>query len=150
MKKYKFGLQPLLNLKEQTEDLLKTKLSHQRKLEREIEQNISEIELKKANDIKEFETSLSSTSNFYNVTSFYGYLDSLNKRIKDYELELTKIEYNIRKITKELQGASKEKKVLAKLKEKEFEEYKYEVNLEEYNENDQKNSYNYYSDNLNQ
>ena len=150
MKKYKFGLRSLLNLKEQTEDLLKSRLSMEREKAREISHKITALESKKFSDINKFEKNLLQTSNFNNITSFYEYLNSVNKHIKAYEKSLQRVEFNILKIANELQQASKEKKVLDRLREKEFEDYKYDMRLEEYKEVDQKNSYDYYSSNLNQ
>src|SRR6056297_258710 len=141
MKKYNFELQSLLNIKEQKEDLLMNQLSTQRNLIQDIKDNLLRLKDKRENDIKEFESSVKNNSNIYQITSFYSYLEKVDTNIKDLEQILLKENEKLNSIIENLKIASKEKKVLEKLREKNLNSYKRELILEENKLNDERNSY---------
>ncbi len=149
MKKYNFELQSLLNIKEQKEDLLMNQLSTQRNLIQDIKDNLLRLKDKRENDIKEFESSVKNNSNIYQITSFYSYLEKVDTNIKDLEQILLKENEKLNSIIENLKIASKEKKVLEKLREKNLNSYKRELILEENKLNDERNSYIHFSDNNN-
>jgi flagellar FliJ protein len=149
MKKYNFELQSLLNVKEQKEDLLMNQLSTQRKHIQKLEDEISNLKNKRDNNIKEFENNIKKSSKIYEITSFYSYLEKLDANIKDLNKVLIKETKKLKEIINELKTASKEKKVLDKLKEKDFSSYKRELTIEENKLNDERNSYVHYSNNIN-
>jgi len=148
MKKYNFELQSLLNVKEQKEDLLMNQLSTQKKRIQDIEAKISNLKNKREDNIKEFEIKVKGSSKIYEITSFYSYLEKLDASIKDLNKVLIKETKKLKEIINELKTASKEKKVLDKLKEKDFSSYKRELTIEENKLNDERNSYVHYSNNI--
>lgn len=147
MKKYNFELQSLLNIKEQKEDLLMNQLSVQQEKVESLKNMIIQLQKKRINHIDNFENNLKENSKIYNITSFYSYLEKVDSNISDLESVLTKEKNKLKIILDDLKVASKEKKVLEKLKEKDLNSYKREVTLEEYKQNDEHNSYIHYSDN---
>src|SRR6056297_1860126 len=147
MKKYNFELRSLLNIKEQKEDLLMNQLSVQRDQVESIENMILQIKNKRTNNIEEFEGNLKNNSKICQITSFYSYLEKIDSNIKELEFVLNKEQKKLNSIIDELKTASKEKKVLEKLKEKDFKSYKRDVTLNEYKQNDEHNSYVHFSEN---
>lgn len=147
MKKYNFELQSLLNIKEQKEDLLMNQLSNQREQVESIKNMIIQLKKKRTNNIEEFEGNLKENSKIYQITSFYSYLEKIDSNIKELELVLDKEQKKLNNILDELKVASKEKKVLEKLKEKDFNSYKKEITLDEYKQNDEHNSYTHFAEN---
>lgn len=147
MKKYNFELQSLLNVKAQKEDLLMNQLSIQREQVDSIKNVIMQTKKKRINYIKDFEENLNNNSKIYQITSFYSFIEKIDSDIKQLEFVLKKEKKKLKKILNELKAASKEKKVLEKLKEKDFNSYKREITLDEYKQNDEHNSYIHYSEN---
>lgn len=144
MKKFSFRLQSLLGIKEQMEDVLKNKLSA--KFNDLAQENalLNDLIETRHNNIVKFEQTKDKPSQIYQIMSYYDYLNSLTVLIENQQAIISKLKSEIAKLTDQLKTASKERQILVKLKEKEFEEYKYQLLKEEQQLIDGINSYKYY------
>lgn len=132
MKKFKFRLQKLLEIRVKKEDLAKQAFSKaQKQLEMEIAKKESLIHdlAKEQNNLKEKRKSGSLVSS--EEASYKSYFIRLNNMITDQQLTINQTMNEVEKRREELIEASKEKKVLESLKEKKYEEYLFEANMEE-------------------
>lgn len=148
MKKYKFRLESLLKYRAQKEDLLMHQLSKCQKVVNLIQKNIHDLTKEKNDHIQEFENELHQSPKIHQITSFYSYLERVDVELIHLDEKLHQANIELERIIEKLKIANKDKKVLDKLKEKHFEEYKRDLNLEEYKTNDQRNSFNHYVENL--
>lgn len=144
MRKFSFRLQSLLGIKEQMEDVLKNKLSS--KFNDLAQENalLNDLIETRHNNIVKFEQTKDKPSQIYQIMSYYDYLNSLTVLIENQQAIISKLKSEIAKLTDQLKTASKERQILVKLKEKEFEEYKYQLLKEEQQLIDGINSYKYY------
>ena len=137
MKKFRFKLEKLLDLRIAREKAIKTELA---KL-----LQIQNIEKTKQNELRQ---SISERKNalrtkFMNKIFLYNeilmherFVDTANKAINIAEQKIQDMEPDIRNIRKKLIEASKEKKVIERLKEKQLTEFNYNYNREISKEND--------------
>ena len=133
MAKFKFKLQPILNLKFQIEDNLKNKLG---KAMAELERQklaLSRMEHKKEQTIQEFREKSSRRITVRKLMEYNTYIAFLNEKIILQKENVNFARNNVDKIRGELIKAVQERKILDKLKEK-----KYELFLEEQLKDEQK------------
>lgn len=141
MAKFNFKLQSLLNVKEQIENEVKNELGLVTK-KLNIEK---ELLNKKINEKKmyfdDFKHESLGITNIEQIIIQNEYLERLNKRINKQKEIVIQCEKSVNQVRNKLIKASQEKEVLIKLKEKEFEEFKYNIQSEEQKKYDEYSSY---------
>ncbi|MFH0976134.1 MAG: flagellar export protein FliJ [Spirochaetota bacterium] len=140
MKKFKFKLHKLLDIREAMEKQIKNELAalvHVQNIERnkqfELQKNMAERK-------KALRTMLEAKTFSYNEVMMYErFTETANKAINIAEHKIQQMEPEIQKVRGRLIEASKQKKVVEKLKEKKFREFLYNFNREIAKENDDMN-----------
>jgi flagellar protein FliJ len=136
MAKFNFKLQTLLNVKSQQEDNIKNELGKSiqklenektelRRLEMEMEANISEFNKKSRKTTVE------------KLIHFNGYISFLNTKIKHQKENVNYASQNVDKVREELIKIDKEREILDRLKEKKYEIFLKELLKEEQRLNDE-------------
>lgn len=144
MKKYKFKLETVLNLKKQLEQNLKNRLANEiSKLNSEKAILDDYIDSRKQFVIS-YEKNNSNHTSICQIMSCYEYLAVLDEKVNLHQQRMAEIQLTVNSILQELTIAAKEKQTMIKLEEKEFATYKYELMAEEQKTNDENNSYKYY------
>jgi len=143
MPKFKFRLQPLLNIKMQLEDSAKNELGKAvQKLEeeKEKERQLLRHREKYINGLKE------KTSSFARIEELRGYnmyISSLAKKIEEQNKNIKVASDVVDKYREELIKIVKERKILEKLREKKLNEYLIEMSKDEQKRMDEIVSYKY-------
>ncbi|HNX25483.1 MAG TPA: flagellar export protein FliJ [Spirochaetota bacterium] len=140
MKKFRFTLQRLLDIREARETEIKNELmkvlslqNKERILQEELRSKISRYEIQYSERIKKGFFSAEE------VMSMMRYTDVARKAIIEAERRIEDLQPEVDRIRERLVAASREKKIVEKLKERKFEEYEYEFNREMSKENDDMN-----------
>lgn len=140
MKKFRFTLQRLLDIREARETGIKNELmkvlslqNKERILQEELRSKISRYEIQYSERIKKGFFSAEE------VMSMMRYTDVARKAIIEAERRIEDLQPEVDRIRERLVAASREKKIVEKLKERKFEEYEYEFNREMSKENDDMN-----------
>ncbi len=137
MKKFRFRLQKLLDIREVREKKIKNELAELVNLQNIERNKQNELQVKIADRKKALRIMLGKNKFSYNEVMMYErFTDSANKAIIIAENKIRQIEPEILKVRERLVDASKEKKVVEKLKERNYNEYLYTVNREITKEND--------------
>ncbi|HOP61870.1 MAG TPA: flagellar export protein FliJ [Spirochaetota bacterium] len=140
MKKFQFRLQRLLDLREAKENEIKNELmkvlslqNKERVLQEELRTRINHYEASYGEMIKKggFDAD--------KAMSVLRFADVSRRAIDEAEKRIEKLEPEANRIREKLVIASRDKKVVEKLKERKLEEYNYEVNREVSKENDDMN-----------
>jgi flagellar protein FliJ len=140
MKKFRFRLQKLLDIREAKETEIKHELmkilsiqNKERVLQDELNVKINQYETRYSERIRKGALSVSE------LISIMRYADVSRKAIIESQKRIEKLEPEVRKIREKLVIASREKKVVEKLKERKLEEFNYEFNRDQAKENDDMN-----------
>jgi flagellar FliJ protein len=142
MAKFVFKLQSVLNLRKQKEDSIKNELANaMKKLEAE-KRKLSELETMLEDTVREFNEKTKKTT-VHKLIEFNEYLSLLNSRIKEQKENVNNAVQYVDKVREELVKAVKERKILEKLRERQFEEFLLEQKKLEQKTNDEIVSYNY-------
>ncbi len=137
MKRFRFRLQRLMDIREAKEKKIKNELAEL--------VNIQNIERNKQNELRQKistrkktlrEVLAKKTFSYNEVMMYEKFTDAANKAINIAESKIQQMEPEIQKVREKLVDASKEKKVVEKLKERRFKEYLYKFNREIAKEND--------------
>ncbi|QOR35326.1 flagellar export protein FliJ [Clostridium sp. 'deep sea'] len=144
MKRFEFKFETVLSLKKQIEQNVKNKLSNEIQILNDANSYLTNTIIKRESLIAEFESSRQEQTTIYQILSYYDYLNVLDQRIEFQKKEIAEIKKRIAKIRLELLNAVKEKQILVKLEENEFDKYKNELKIEEQKTNDEINSYKFY------
>ncbi|MEQ2129557.1 flagellar export protein FliJ [Caldanaerobacter subterraneus KAk] len=131
MKKFEFTLQSVLNLKEQSEKIEKENLA---KIMKEIEREREKLEnLKKhlQEVTKRAKEEVEEGTLMYKLAETETYIMKIREMIEKQANYILKLEKEAEKIREGLLKVSKEKKALENLKERQFSEYLYLLNLEQ-------------------
>ncbi len=143
MAKFKFRLQPLLNIKLQLEDSAKNELGKAvQKLEEEKEIGRSLLKYRERY-INEFNEKASKMVRIDELRSYTMYISRLAKNIDDQNKNIKEASDNVDKYRDELIKIVKERKILEKLREKKFNEYLIEMSKDEQKRMDEIVSYKY-------
>ncbi|MBN2038653.1 MAG: flagellar export protein FliJ [Spirochaetes bacterium] len=140
MKRFQFKLQRLLDLRAAQEKAVKNELAelvHIQNIERN-KQNEYRLKIAGRKDILRQKLERK-TASYDDVLMHERFLDSADKAIRIAEQKIQKMEPAIQKVRERLIEASREKKIVAKLKEKKYQEYLYNINREINKENDDMN-----------
>lgn len=140
MKKFRFTLQKLLDIREARETEVKNELmkvlslqNRERILQDELRSKISRYEVQYSERIKKGHFSADE------VMSMMRYTDVARKAIIEAERRIEALQPEVDSIRERLVAASREKKIVEKLKERKYEEFEYEFNKEMAKENDDMN-----------
>ena len=140
MKKFKFSLQKLLEIREAKETEIKNELmkvlgiqNRERMLQEELRVKITKYESEYSEKIKKGSFSPDETM------SIMRYVTGARNAIVEAQSRIDAIQPVVDEIRARLVIASREKKVVEKLKERKFEEYMYEFNRAVTKENDDMN-----------
>lgn len=131
MKKFEFTLQSVLNLKEQSEKIEKENLA---KIMKEIEREREKLEnLNKhlQEVVKRAKEEIEEGTLMYKLAETEAYIMKIREMIEKQTIYVLKLEKEAEKIREGLLKVSKEKKALENLKERQFAEYLYLLNLEQ-------------------
>lgn len=127
MPRFKFNLQRVLEIRKHKEELLKNELAALRREHTHEESVLRELEarhLRYLNQIREKQASSSISSE--EMLWYYAYIEYLDSSIERQKTKLRELEQKIELTKAKLIAATKEKKVLEKLRERRFEEFKLE------------------------
>ena len=140
MKKFKFKLHKLLDIREAREKQIKNELAELVNLQN-IERNKQfQLQQKIAERKKILRAIMEKKMSSYNdIISYEHFTANANKAINIAETKIQQMEPAIQKVRERLVEASREKKVVEKLKEKKYNEYQYNLNREITKENDDMN-----------
>jgi len=140
MKKFRFSLQKLLDIREAKETEIKHELmkvlaiqNRERMLQEDLRGNIAKYESEYSANIKKGSFSPEE------VMSVMRYINAARSAIVEAQRRIDVIQPIVDEIRSRLVQASKEKKMVEKLKERKFEEYMYEFNRAIDKENDDTN-----------
>jgi len=123
MKGFKFKLQPVLNYREKKEDILKRELGEVRKeyeREKKILDNLMEA-LQRSQD--EFKKKQIKGLNISDLFVYSCYFTKVQNDISHQALKVKKVIFRLEAVREKLIGASKDKKVMEKLYDKQYEEF---------------------------
>lgn len=126
MKKFEFSLKSLLRIKYSLERQAKQKMAQAVVKRDKCQEEIVEMER-----LKELARKNNKSLTAYEFLMFSRYYTELEKTRKNKLLELEEIEKEIEEIRKELVSIMEERKVLEKLREKQYEEYLLELGKEQ-------------------
>jgi len=143
MVKFKFRLQPLLNIKIQLEDSAKNELGKAvQKLEEEKEKGRSLLRHREKyiNGLRE---KSSSVARIEELRSYTMYISSLAKKVEDQNKNIKEASDIVDRYREELIKIVKERKILEKLREKKLNEYLIEMSKDEQKRMDEIVSYKY-------
>ena len=143
MKKFKFSMESLLNLKLSLENKKKEELGHAITLLKLEKDKLFQLENKRNNVIDLYKKGSKDKIFVLELKNYNNYLLFIKKTIEEQLLIIKKAEINVEQKREEFINATKERKILDKLKEKHYENYLYEVKQEEQKIVDEIVSYNY-------
>lgn len=137
MKKFRFTLQRLLDIREARETEVKNELMKvlglqnlERILQDEMKTKISRYEVQYSERLKKGIFSADE------VMSLMRYSDVSRHAIVESQRKIEDLQPEVDRIREKLVVASRDKKIVEKLKDRKFEEYEYEFNREQAKEND--------------
>ncbi len=140
MKKFRFNLQKLLDIREARETEVKNELmkvlsmqNKERVYQEELKGKIRKYELQYSERIK------NEVFSAEEIMSIMRYTDTARRAIIEAQRRIDSIQPEVDRIREKLVVASRDKKVVEKLKDRKFEEYEYEINKEIAKENDDMN-----------
>ncbi len=140
MKKFRFTLQKLLDIREVKEKEIKNELmkvlalqNKERILQDELRSKISRYENQYSDIIKKGQFQPD------HMMSILRYTDVARKAILEAEIRIESYQPEVDRIREKLVAASRDKKIVEKLKERKLEEFEYEFNKEIAKENDDMN-----------
>lgn len=140
MKKFRFRLQKLLDIRESNENRIKNELASVLGL-----QNVERVKIDNINkNIGQQKRILSEKMRNSEISAeeairFERYIDSSLRAIDSTQVRIDELEPAVKEIRDRLTIASRDKKVVEKLKERQYEDYLYEVKMAEFKENDDMN-----------
>jgi flagellar protein FliJ len=140
MKKYKFKLYRLLDIRAAKEKQIKNELAELVNIQNIERTKQLELRQKMAEKKKALKATMEKKISSYNEVIMYErFTDNANKAINIAETKIQQMEPAIKKVRDRLIEASREKKVVEKLKERRYKEYLYKLNREIAKENDDMN-----------
>lgn len=131
MKKFKFSLEKVLEIKEIEEKLIQKNLLILQNQISETEKKITSIEEKISDERKNVSNLSMKTSNSVEIMLHYRFIESLCNEKNNNNDELKSMRLSEYKLKAQLLDKSKEKKALERLKEIKYEEFKKDYNKEQ-------------------
>lgn len=140
MKRFKFKLQKLLDLRERREREVQNELSRLLSIQNREKEKQEELKSSIEQYINSFQDKLrKGIHTIPDIVIFERYVDVSTRAIDVAQERIDSMEPEIMKVREKLIEASREKKVVEKLKDKRFDEYNYKLNREIMKENDDVN-----------
>lgn len=127
---FNFKLERVLNYKETLENEKKSKFA-QAKQKLAKEESLLDDYYKHKNLIVKEKNSVSNKIKAGELVLYNSYIDTINKRIENQKIIVTRTKGELEKAKDEMINAVKEKKIFEKLKENKYEEYIYQLGKEE-------------------
>lgn len=143
MRKFKYKMETLLKLKENLEKQLKIEFINIKNYLTEEKEKLNKLNQRYYKYESLLIKSLKNELNITDINSHKNSLVFINKKINEQKELINELEEDLEKIIKNLIQIIKEKKVLEKLKDKEYEKYKIELRKEEDKEIDDFISFKY-------
>lgn len=147
MNKYKFEFEELLNVKCQKENSIRNSLSKEEKILNVMKDNLIKIIELKKDEQNKFDNK-GKTIKIFDIEVFYNYIDQMEENILSQKKAIKTQESKVENIRKHLIEISKEKQILEKIREEDFEYYKKELLYEERKINDEIVNYRYFVENV--
>lgn len=127
MPRFKFSLQRVLEIRKHKEELLKNELVTLRREHTHEESILRELETKHIEQLNEIRKRQSCPNiSSEEMLRYYLYLERLDNDIERQQTKLLELEQKVEAAKERLIKASQERKVLEKLHERKFEEWKWE------------------------
>lgn len=137
MKRFQFKLQTLLDIRIAREKEIQNELSRLINIQNLERIKQEDYRRRIATEHEKFNQKIKDGEYSYSVAlMFERFVDFANKVIVNAQKRIESMEPEIQSVREKLLEASKERKVIEKLKEKRWEEYLYELNRETQKEND--------------
>lgn len=127
---FNFKLERVLNYKETLENEKKSKFA-QAKQKLAKEESLLDDYYKHKNLIVKEKNSVSIKIKAGELVLYNSYIDTINKRIENQKIIVTRTKGELEKAKDEMINAVKEKKIFQKLKENKYQEYIYQLGKEE-------------------
>ena len=131
MKKFKFSLDKVLEVKEIEEKNIQRRLQKVQSMIYETENKILTVSEKISAEGKKVNTMINNIMKSTDIMLHYRYIESLCDQLNGLKAHLRDLRLDEEQITTELVEKSKEKKAIEKLKEIKYEEYRKEYNKEQ-------------------
>jgi flagellar FliJ protein len=131
VKKFRYTLETVLNIKEQKQKMEKEKMAILISKYEVQKSKLVEILNRIEKTTKENEENKALGTSAMNLRQFNLYIESLYEKYNQQKAILKEIEEEIEKERHNLMEVSKEKEALESLKEKKYEEYKYQTLIEQ-------------------
>ena len=147
MNKYKFEFEELLKVKSQKENSIRNSLSKEDKILNEMTDNLIRTIAIKKEEQNKFENK-GKMIKIFDIEVFYSYIDQIEENILSQKKAIITQEIKVENIRKHLIEISKEKQILEKIREEDFEYYKKELLYEERKFNDEIVNYRYFVENV--
>ena len=149
MKKFDFRLEPLLNLRKQEEKNIQKELMKLRKNYNQLQEKLEQHQADKQNWQQKLREEQTQGISSIDLKKYHNYIEYLNDQIEEVELEMDYWREQIQECQDRLLAKVKERKKLAKLKEKAAEEHWEEFLQQERKQTDEvaTNNYNHNQDN---
>lgn len=124
MAKFKFRMEQILNIKRQMEESIKIDLANAIRNIKEEKDKLDSLNMQKKDNIGQFKESMAKGMNVQKMKEYNSFIDLLETRINSQKKAINEAETVADKIRERLVQVVKEKKILEKLKEKQFEDWK--------------------------
>ena len=131
MKKFKFSLEKVLEVKEIEEKNIQRRLQKVQSLIFETERKIFEVSEKISSEGKKINSKINSIMKSSEIMIHFKYIESLTDQLNNHKAQLRDLRLDEEQIQAELVEKSREKKAIEKLKEIKYEEYRKEHNKEQ-------------------
>lgn len=128
---FKFRLQKVLELKKQKEDVLKKELADLLNKKKELFLQRNSLAKEKEKNLSALENNLSTLFIIEEILAYFSFIEVLDKKIEEIIEFLKMLEKEIKQAREKLIQASKEKKVLIKLKGRKEKEWNIAENRKE-------------------
>ncbi|WP_276206987.1 flagellar export protein FliJ [Natranaerobius trueperi] len=126
MKKFHFSLDRVLRVKEINEDKKKDEFQRAQKYKDQIEKQLNELKQSKESIIKELNDTQKNPVQIQYLKTYHNYLSSLDEQITNQSYKLQIAEKELKHVRQEWIDAKQEKRVLEKLKERHYQEFRKE------------------------
>ena len=133
MKKFVFKLETVLDMRKRKEEDVQIKLGIAISELHKMQMNLEETRRKKGAYQSEIELLKSNIQQMDDLLMYQNYVDSVEKLIDRMKLEIREMEKNVEEIRLLLGQAARERKMIEKMKEREYEKYQKEQRAQEIN-----------------
>ncbi len=133
MKKFAFKLETVLDMRKRKEEDIQIKLGIAISDLHKMQMNLEETYRKRSVYQSEIELFKSNIQQLDDLLMYQNYVDSMEKLIERMKLEILEMEKKVEEIRLLLGQAARERKMIEKMKEREYEKYQKEQRTQEIN-----------------